>query len=136
MALTHPKTLIVVDDNEEMGAFVGDVAELAGFRVETLTAAQDLIKMTDDIHPDVIVLDIVMPDMDGIELIRELARRKVASKIIVMSGYNNDYLDNAERLAQCQGLDIVGSFTKPASLVDLENLFTNLNTSTAEAGHV
>ncbi|MEQ8737888.1 MAG: response regulator [Rhodospirillales bacterium] len=134
--MTHPKTLIVVDDNEEMGAFVGDVAELAGFRVETLTAAQDLIKMTDDIHPDVIVLDIVMPDMDGIELIRELARRKVASKIIVMSGYNNDYLNSAESLAQCQGLDIVGSFTKPASLVDLENLFTNLNTSTAEAGHV
>ena len=122
--MTHPMTLIVVDDNEEMGQFVGDAAELAGFDVETLTAAKELIKRTSDAQPDVIVLDIVMPDMDGIELIGELARRKVASKIVVMSGYNNDYLDNA------------GSFTKPASLADLENLFTNLNTSTAGSDHV
>ncbi len=134
--MTHPMTLIVVDDNEEMGQFVGDAAELAGFDVETLTAAKELIKRTSDVHPDVIVLDIVMPDMDGIELIGELARRKVTSKIVVMSGYNNDYLDNAEKLAQDQGLNIAGSFTKPASLADLENLFTNLNTSTAEPGHV
>jgi DNA-binding response OmpR family regulator len=133
--MTHPMTLIVVDDNEEMGQFVGDAAELAGFNVATLTAAKDLIKMTDDIQPDVIVLDIVMPDMDGIELIRELARRKVASKIVVMSGYNNDYLRNAQILAQDQGLDIAGTFTKPARLADLESLFTNLNTTTVELSH-
>ena len=119
--MTHPMTLIVVDDNEEMGQFVGDAAELAGFDVETLTAAKELIKRTSDAQPDVIVLDIVMPDMDGIELIGELARRKVASKIVVMSGYNNDYLDNAEKLAQDQGLNIAGSFT---------------NTSTAGSDHV
>lgn len=120
--MTSP-SMFVVDDDAEMGALTRDVAELAGFSAEAVTNARKLFEIEPEAMPDVIVMDLVMPDMEGMELLCALSKRGCRSKIIIMSGYQSSYLSSAELLASGLGLETVGIIPKPVSLETLENHF-------------
>ena len=61
----------------------------------------------------------MMPDMDGIEVLRYLAGRECDASIVIMSGHNGAMLGRAERLGAGLGLRIAGSLRKPFRLKDL-----------------
>ena len=67
------RTLLIMDDEPEFGAFASKVAEPLGFDVTVIQRSRDFKSTYESLRPDVIVLDIVMPEMDGIELIQWLA---------------------------------------------------------------
>jgi CheY-like chemotaxis protein len=54
-----------------------------------------------------------MPDMDGIEFIAELSRRRYSGGLILVTGVNLDMLDVASDIATMNGLNMLGCFTKP-----------------------
>lgn len=116
-------TLLVVDDDMDMSAIVRETAELVGFRAESVGTAADLFKRLAQYMPDVIVLDLVMPDVDGMEVLQRLSERGCSAKIIVMSGYRSLYLDTAVSLAEGLGLNTLSAIPKPASIDDLELRF-------------
>ena len=69
-------TVLVVDDNAMNRKLAGDVLEAAGFRtVEAATAAEGIALATEH-GPDVILLDLRLPDMPGVEVARRLAGRR------------------------------------------------------------
>ena len=63
----------------------------------------------------------MMPDMDGIEVLRYLAGRECGASIVIMSGHNSTMLGGAERLGAGLGLNICGSLRKPFRLKDLRS---------------
>jgi CheY-like chemotaxis protein len=63
--------------------------------------------------PDFLICDIFMPDMDGIEFIAELSRRRYSGGLILVTGVNLDMLDVASDIATMNGLNMLGCFTKP-----------------------
>ena len=79
------KTLHVVDDEQNIGHLVADVATDSGFVTKVFTHSNDL-QQSYDSKVDVIILDLFMPDCDGVELIRYLAQLKHDGAIILMSG--------------------------------------------------
>jgi CheY-like chemotaxis protein len=64
-------------------------------------------------HPDVVICDIFMPDMDGIELIGELVKRQFKGGLVFVSGVNLDMLEVAQFLAVQKGLRVLAVFVKP-----------------------
>jgi PAS domain S-box-containing protein len=72
-------TLLVVDDDVGMVKYIGEVAEVLGFAPRLANSAKELMAMLDDCRPAGIVMDIVMPDMDGVELIQWLAKHTTRS---------------------------------------------------------
>lgn len=118
-------TMLVIDDDSDVSAIVCETAKLAGFCAETVNSAASLMSRLATGMPDVIVLDLVMPDVDGIELLRKLSERRCSAKIIVMSGYRSSYLAVAKSLADGLGLDTIAMIPKPASIGDLELNFRN-----------
>lgn len=100
------KRLLVVDDQPIMAAYVRTVGEQAGYEVKTVTQAEDFMNVIDDFDPTAAVVDIVMPDIDGLELIKWLRTRGCSARIIVASADNMDYAKLGRALGRGRGLDI------------------------------
>lgn len=110
------KHLLVMDDEPSFGEFVRRVAEAPGYSVTVISNPWKFKGTYGAIEPSVVVLDIVMPEIDGIELIQWIADQEHKAKIIVVSGWDASYVDFARTLAQAKGLDSIETLTKPISL--------------------
>ena len=117
------RRLLVVDDDPDLGELLSLVAQRSGYEVMVTTDyATFTDQYTDDI--DVVVVDLVMPDLDGVDVIRFLADRQSKAGVIVASGVDKRVLRTAERLALDRGLRVLGSLSKPFPLADLRQLLT------------
>ena len=110
--------VLVLDDEPEFGAFVSKVAEKMGCEVEVTDRAAAFQERLPVFKPTLIVLDVVMPEIDGIEVLKWLAERDCQARILVVTGFNPRYTDMAGVLGDAIGLDIE-THTKPISLKDL-----------------
>jgi len=119
--MSPKKKILVIDDNTDVGEFVCAAAQAMGFEC---TATTDAVAFVEMITPDtnLILLDLVMPDMDGVELLRLLAQQKCQAGIILMSGTGKRIIESAVQLAQALGLSIAGHLQKPFRIAELEKL--------------
>ena len=122
----NPNRLLLVDDDEDVRSLISDVADELGFAVFATSEAEGFLAAYHDFQPTLVVLDLVMADVDGVELLRTLAKRRCAAKVMVMSGLDAKVLKTAERLGTSHGLQMIGAMQKP---VDLETLETMLRSA-------
>ncbi|KRT59510.1 response regulator, partial [endosymbiont of Ridgeia piscesae] len=106
----------------EMAAMIAEIAEMAGFESEVSSSAKALLDAEAECRHDVIVIDLFMPDTDGFELINALANRGCTATIIMVSGYDKTLLKGAGKIAEANGLNLLGTLTKPFRLDDVEAL--------------
>lgn len=118
--------LLIMDDEIELGRFVGRVAESVGYEVKIAARAQEFKDAISGWKPSVVVLDLAMPDTDGLELLRWMASENCKSHIIIMSGYDGRVIEAARRIGQERGLDIGFSLNKPMRVQDLTERFNEL----------
>lgn len=118
--------LLVMDDDPDVAAFFGQVAEDLGFAVHLLNEPAEFLRVVGEASPSVIVLDLQMPGRDGIELLRELAAASCQAKIVIGTGLDNRVLATAAELGLAMGLDVAGSFCKPIAAEDLKALLGKL----------
>ena len=88
------------------------VAEQLGFEVRTTGEADEFISLNLDFNPTVVILDLHMPQADGIEVLRRLADDKCRAGILVVSGADSRVLGSAERLGANRGLNMLGAMQK------------------------
>ena len=107
------RRLLVIDDEPAFCEFVRRVGEAEGFDV-TLARDGDSFKQAYlDREPTAIILDLVMPDVEGIELLQYLASQGCRSRVIIVSGYSTEYPRLAEAVARSRGMTNVGTLAKP-----------------------
>jgi DNA-binding NtrC family response regulator len=114
------KRLLVVDDQPALGEIVRRTAEGLDYEVVVTEHAEEFMVEYEKFNPTTIVLDIVMPDIDGIELVAWLVERKCGARILVASGYNNRYAKMAETLGAAKGLQIK-FLEKPFRITELRD---------------
>lgn len=110
-----PKRLMILDDDESVGRSLAGVCQEFNFDVERL---QDSAGLTgaDFEACDVLLLDLMMPKLDGIEVLRLLGGCKHKPAIIIMSGLGQRLLNAAVQLAEFHGLEVLGDLKKPFRL--------------------
>ncbi len=115
----NTKRLLIVDDEPGFGEFVRQVALDLGYEVLVTTNGLDFQKSYTDFQPTKIVLDMVIPDIDGNELLLWLLQKGYAADLIIATGFSPDYAQDAKTLAEFNGLRTVTTLVKP---VDLDQL--------------
>jgi two-component system response regulator FixJ len=80
-------TIFVVDDQEAVREALGEMLRTFGYQVETYPSADAFLETAAGPRAGCIVADVRMPGMDGIELVRELARRGIPLPVVLISGH-------------------------------------------------
>ena len=100
--------------------------KVTGF--ETARAALTALERP-DVRADVLFLDLNMPDMDGVEMLRQLAERRYPGALILVSGEDPTILDSVARLAVAHGLEVLGHLSKPCESAAIATLLQQWQTS-------
>lgn len=112
-------TLLVLDDDEGIAAIIGEIGTKAGF-VSDITSDIDGFKRVLRQHtPDVIALDLQMPELDGVEVLRMLGDESCEAGIFLVSGMDDRTLSAAEKFGTSIGLRMLGTLQKPFSPEEL-----------------
>ena len=124
--------LLLIDDEPALAAFVADVARDCGFDPE-LTATNEQFRSALLAEcPDMIALDLGMPGMDGVELLRFLAEQGCRAPVLIISGFDRRVLESAFRLGEALGLTMIGPLEKPVRAEELERVLTEMRPSLAQ----
>lgn len=79
-------TLLIIDDDDEVRASLAAYLDDSGFRVLQAASGPEGLELFDREHPDLVICDLRMPQMDGLELIRLVSERQADLPVIVVSG--------------------------------------------------
>jgi DNA-binding response OmpR family regulator len=121
--------LLLVDDEPALAEFVANAARGCGFEAILTSDDEQFQREFRKDRPDAAVLDLGMPGMDGVELLRFLADEEFRSPVLIISGFDRRVLDSAFRLGEALGLTMVGPLEKPVRLQKLETLLTELKST-------
>jgi CheY-like chemotaxis protein len=111
--------LVVLDDNESLTEVIREVGKLAGFDVAVGDSDRPLMEALTLHAADVVVLDLQMPEIDGVEVMRILADQKSRASIVLVSGLDPRTIASAARFGRGMGLNVVGALQKPFKIADL-----------------
>ena len=113
------KRLLVVDDEPEFCEVVTRVAAELGYDPAEANNGDDFKRLYSEVEPTTIILDLIMPQTDGIDLLRWLIDRKCRAKVIVVTGYDTNYAKMAKMIGDEGGVPDIETFAKPIRLDDL-----------------
>jgi EAL domain-containing protein (putative c-di-GMP-specific phosphodiesterase class I)/CheY-like chemotaxis protein len=113
--------ILAIDDDSDVCELISATAEANGLRCIATTAPTVFF---DALTPEtsLIVLDLMMPEIDGVELLRLLGQRQCKADIVLISGVGKRIIETAEELAFAHGLSTVGHLQKPFRVADLEEI--------------
>jgi two-component system nitrogen regulation response regulator NtrX len=98
-------TLLVVDDEPKILQVVGGILQDEGFEVLTAPDGEAALKMVPEESPDLVLLDIALPGMDGLEVLQELKKRYPLLPVIMISAYGT--VENAVKATRLGAYDFI-----------------------------
>ena len=107
------KTILVVEDNELNMELITDVLSLAGYSLLTAREAKTALKIAKESHPDLILMDIQLPGMDGMEATRHLKADPLTVSIPVVAVTSHAMKGDREKIEEA---GCVGYFVKPINV--------------------
>ena len=122
------KKVLIVDDDNMLLTMYSLKFKNKGMEVETSANSRDALdKLENGLNPDIILLDIIMPDMDGLTVLEEIRKRKLAPDAAIVMLTNQGQQEDIDR-AQGSGVDgyIVKATSIPSEVVDeVEEIYAN-----------
>ena len=120
--------LLVEDDAVTMEVIAAMLSSLGPFQIATASTGPDALAILADGHPgiQVVLCDLRMPGMDGLELIRHLSTRRSCYGVVLLSGEDGRILASAQELARAQGLRVLGALSKPVTREQLRQTLVGI----------
>jgi len=109
--LSSAPGILVVDDERNVRSTLKSVLEDEGYGVNTVSSGEEAIRATKRFHPDLILLDIWLPGIDGLEVLEKLGETDTHSVVVMISGHGS--VESAVRATKLGAFDFI---EKPLSL--------------------
>lgn len=112
--------VLVVDDSKVQSNHVIDMCRRQGItHIQSAENGQVALERLSAERFDLVFVDLEMPVMDGVELVRQIAERKLAGAVIILSSKDPSLILSIGTMAESDGLSVVGTFQKPMKEEDL-----------------
>ena len=122
--MTRPREnqnrLLVVDDEPGIVEFIEEVATDMGYQVLTSTGPAGFQRLVKEFAPSVVVLDLQLPQADGVELLRTLGDLQSDAQVLLISGMDTRVMAATRELGVSRGVAMLGILPKPLLIEDLE----------------
>ena len=118
--------LLLIDDEPALAEFLAQAARDSGFDPVITEQDQEFRDAFLADRPDMVALDLGMPGMDGVELIRFLADQDYDAPVLIVSGFDRRVLESAFRLGEALGLNMKGPVEKPVRFEVLQDVLSQL----------
>ncbi|MCW3836514.1 response regulator FixJ [Sphingomonas canadensis] len=123
--MTEKRTIHLVDDEESVRRSAGFMLRTSGYEVKAYASGIEFLKVAKDAEPGCILLDVRMPEMDGLEVQAELNTRGVALPVIVLTGHGD--INTAVTAMKGGAVDFIEKpFEKDVLLKALDTAFRRL----------
>lgn len=109
-----PQTVLVIDDQPGIRRLLVEVLNEEGYLVVAAANGYEGVQQAKEVQPQLILMDMKMPGMDGIETLRELKKNGLGSRVIMMTAYGELDLVN-----QAKEVGAYGYITKPFDILSL-----------------
>ncbi len=126
-----PRHLLLIDDEPAFGRFIAHAAEVGGYQAHLTISAQPFMEKYRELRPDAVAVDLAMPQVDGVQLLRFLSEEKCTAPVIIVSGFDRRVLESSMRLGTALGLKMVGPIEKPVRLQEFLDLLDQLKETPA-----
>ena len=127
--------VLITDDDPEVLEYMGSIFRSLDCAV-TLAGKVRSLRSHLKARPDVVVVDLIMPDRDGVQVIEAMARARIDSAIIIVSACPDRILNAAENFARMSGLRVLGSLRKPIWREQIKELLAPLKQRVNTKPHV
>lgn len=120
------KKILIVDDDVDIVRIVSTMLEGQGWQVRSAYSGADALRIVGEEHPDLVLLDIMMPGMNGIEVLREARRAAPGVRVIMITAFGDvgSYLESMD-LGACEYIN------KPFETTELIAMIRNATAAPA-----
>ncbi|MBW1708414.1 MAG: response regulator [Deltaproteobacteria bacterium] len=119
-----PEKVLLVDDEEDFLETLAERMQVRGMEVSTTTSAREALIKTEQESYDAIVLDLMMPEMDGLEVLKAIKKKNPEMQIILLTGHAT-----VEKGIEAMKLGAMDFIEKP---VELETLTEKIKEAQAQ----
>lgn len=116
------RKLLVVDDQDSITKVVAKIASQLGYEVRSINDPNAAFDEFEAFKPDVLIIDLVMPELDGIDILHRILALGTTARIIVMSGFGKSYLRLGKEVAAFHDHADITTLAKPFRKADLVSL--------------
>lgn len=113
------KKVLVIDDEKSITTIIEKIASNLGYQVQTLNDPALAAVEIEAFQPDILLLDMIMPDLDGIDIMRALLTAGTRTRIILMTGFGHGYMRLGQAVAEFHQHPSVATLAKPFRRIDL-----------------
>ena len=106
VAVVSRPRLLAIDDLQTVLTTLKKVADELGYQVEATQDPEKFKDLTTSFMPDLILMDVIMPEQDGLELLRHLASNEISTPIILISDYDEQLLNTVAKIGSALGLNV------------------------------
>jgi DNA-binding response OmpR family regulator len=124
--MTRAQRLLAIDDNLDSAELIARIASKCGYEARAIADIPALSRVVVDWMPDIVTLDLCMPQDDGIVVLSMLREQGFSGSLLIISGQDEWLRKAAGRLATAQGLNVITDMSKPINIGELRVALTSL----------
>jgi two-component system response regulator AtoC len=116
--MKHTAKILLVDDEPGMLRYIKTLLEVDDYKVETATTGEEALQKIDKgLQPDLVLLDVLMPGIDGLQTLEQLRQKQPATKVVMLSCVND-----TRKVVQAMKLGAQDYLTKPFQKAELDSV--------------
>jgi CheY-like chemotaxis protein len=121
-----PRKVLAIDDQPNITRAIGLVVQQLGLEFRPVNCPLDAIEQYIAYRPDIVMIDMIMPEKDGIDVLDEILLIGAPVRVVLMSGYGEAYLRLAVGVAQFHERPNISILRKPFRNAELVTLLSGL----------